>query len=1328
MNYPTSIVFEKKRQSGFALVISLSLMAFVLLLLLSISTLVQVETSVANTSIAKLESEQNAILAVYQALGTLQKEMGPDQRISANADILDDSVALPNDNAIDVKNPYMVGVWDTSGDKDNDTVSDRLNSIWQIEAGAIDYVTRGSDSGGFRRWLISSPQNPVNELNPEFFDLASNDDIRDEDSLESIRLLGEGTLQPDGSGSLSTSDLEDREVWAPLVRIEPEEDFAGGGLGWAVLDEGVKARFNLEPREAPSTASERLAFWDNSGTLGIEAMGESGEFSIFPRSDPSDKLKIGRVTNFENTAQLLNAGVDKDVFASYFHDVSFYSKSVLANVVNGGLKLDLSTLAEERPSEFADKRIYSDEDTGSSVNSEADPHWSAVFDYVTAYKDNARWEASGSTSVLPTARATLSEWQGGSNLVRASIDSPLPSPNTYRLAPSIVQIEMYMSLIALKPHDGDNRFRGGGTFYTDKLHEEGAEDQNDASHLENAIRQIYLCVAPAITLHNPYNVPLKLEDMWLVMRDPPVGLKFYRYNHEDTSEPGESKPLTTDFIAISEMLDVGWAAGEGGDIDQLRLSMKLTNDGTVTSLAPGEALIFSPRFSPGLSVADLTNERGNKHFNLEALPGYDAGVGVYWDQFSYKHGNGGETVQITGAVDNGEGGYTIVERSSNVRFNNPGLAMIKGDRLKIEANLVDGTQNPGNGSDSSTDPGNGIFSVELYSSDPQIGTYGSEGAADASLIGRYAFDYNRDSIKSTSENDREEFIAKSVSLNNESYGSSAQGVVVAEELNYNQLFLTDGTRSEVIVENLDPYTFAVFRVGGKVTKGGDSNRAFHPSAAWAQTNGALLAGHYHIGEESPGYKAFDLSVGGPIDGLGKLSPNIGDNDEGFHFTGSSETFGKSDGTQYEVPVTPLQSLASLQHADIFGGGYLPRVRYAVGNSQAHPLITSSRAIEPAAGNAVEYGFYDHSYLSNYRVWDRFYLSTLSDERSVFNPSGSIFSNVVDDWLNGDKPAMNASLVPYLPEGTIISDVRGELVTGASPQAEAYNKVAAYQMLDGGFNINSTSVEAWKAILSTSNVANNLIQMPAFSETLQFLDAKSTSGVASAFSRFRIPNYAEPVEFTGDDYFSQWQGYRELDEVTVDALAEEIVKQVRYRGPFLSLAEFVNRRLSTSTSSDERSQMGVIDAAIETTIGGSGAINAFVEAESGVTIDQGFLNTNDYSMTKNADAREGSTARNIPGYLTQADILQQIGSKLSARSDTFTIRAYGEARGILNTVTARSTCEVVVQRIPDYVDSSQEAYHDDDLSTSGPVGLSATNERWGRRFEIVQFRWLDQDEI
>lgn len=68
------------------------------------------------------------------------------------------------------------------------------------------------------------------------------------------------------------------------------------------------------------------------------------------------------------------------------------------------------------------------------------------------------------------------------------------------------------------------------------------------------------------------------------------------------------------------------------------------------------------------------------------------------------------------------------------------------------------------------------------------------------------------------------------------------------------------------------------------------------------------------------------------------------------------------------------------------------------------------------------------------------------------------------------------------------------------------------------------------------------------------------------------------------------------------------------------------------------------------------------------------------------------------------------SWLTARSDTFRIRAYGDAvnPAIAGQVEATARCEAIVQRLPDLIDAP-----------TGPLG---------RRFVIVSFRWLVPDDI
>jgi hypothetical protein len=103
------------------------------------------------------------------------------------------------------------------------------------------------------------------------------------------------------------------------------------------------------------------------------------------------------------------------------------------------------------------------------------------------------------------------------------------------------------------------------------------------------------------------------------------------------------------------------------------------------------------------------------------------------------------------------------------------------------------------------------------------------------------------------------------------------------------------------------------------------------------------------------------------------------------------------------------------------------------------------------------------------------------------------------------------------------------------------------------------------------------------------------------------------------------------------------------------------------------------------------------------------------------ASQGHVSTLAPGWLSQADVLAVLGPVLTARSDTFLVRAYGDsANPATSVVEGRAWCEAVVQRVPDYVDAADPP--------EAAAGLRETNRIYGRRFQIVRFRWLSATEV
>ena len=58
---------------------------------------------------------------------------------------------------------------------------------------------------------------------------------------------------------------------------------------------------------------------------------------------------------------------------------------------------------------------------------------------------------------------------------------------------------------------------------------------------------------------------------------------------------------------------------------------------------------------------------------------------------------------------------------------------------------------------------------------------------------------------------------------------------------------------------------------------------------------------------------------------------------------------------------------------------------------------------------------------------------------------------------------NPALAPYVPSGKTADGIVTEL-TPSITNTDSYKKMGAYSLIKGAFNVNSTSVKAWTALL------------------------------------------------------------------------------------------------------------------------------------------------------------------------------------------------------------------------------------------------------------------------
>jgi hypothetical protein len=460
--------------------------------------------------------------------------------------------------------------------------------------------------------------------------------------------------------------------------------------------------------------------------------------------------------------------------------------------------------------------------------------------------------------------------------------------------------------------------------------------------------------------------------------------------------------------------------------------------------------------------------------------------------------------------------------------------------------------------------------------------------------------------------------------------------------------------------------------------------------------------------------------------------------------GYSSKTGPGKAILYDVP-DRLVSLAQLQHADLTGDDISISIANqpanAVGNSYATPFVKRSLTVQPRhdyeiIGSPSRSGtrnarrnYYDLSYLLNTSLWDSYFFSSIAGSGNSRLP-------------------VNPTLVFH----------------GDNNPAKLDNplKPAAALLIDGSFNINSTNKDAWKAFLASGRHFKH--------------KADKSESLDSAFPRSLSQGSGAALPPTGNNDDS-YTGFRRLSDAQIDALAGEIVKQVRLRGPFLSLSHFINRAIGdlaparptpATDRNPELTRAGALQVAIDesglniNSAGNRSAFTAVTGPKDAVTLrekenapradmdggDRSDPLTNadpsipDWAVTSTdnnygsvasiiADreqmkntrfhSEQGYRSTGIPGWLTQADVLQVIGSAISARSDTFRIRTCGEAVDPSGKVIARAFCEAIVQRIPDYVDPINAA-------TDRAAQLNPINTVHGRQFKIASFRWLSQNEI
>ncbi|MGN0861550.1 MAG: hypothetical protein ACI4P3_06630 [Candidatus Spyradosoma sp.] len=1370
---------------GFSLVVSLVMMALMLMVAITLVSFVYVQSKLTESRLKRSQAQLNAISGMRMALGQLQLLSGDDQRVTATADIFGGSgnASLPGGKAVDGKR-FWTGVWATGGlDKTKLRdwsiyspdkkpflgwlVSD-YSSTKEIYTPLENPLNRESASGNMGKTLLGNVQKAF-----EF----------DDENLDLVTLVGAGTLgsERDAADELTLKQREVRVRRVPIMRFSASSNellrAESGSFAYWVGDEGVKAKISIPDGTAEKFVKK--AEWEQLFNVSAQKNGVSlleglSRFDSWWEKDAESATvpagtRLGYVdgaVSFPVYAEALggNAKDVEEAAKKLFHDVSFVSKGVFSDVYNGGLKTDLS-LAFEMPwfkegswtKGFRDVkqfhgsgekndlnllnkfRISANEKwwttqptdglgylyeitTGETSRNESSesgimdylrgPTWDLVRNYYRLYKrtdekegfrnfkahDKNAWIAVGSRpySYLSGQDSNPSQVHG------KDLGGWFGPKFNYSRIVTRNAIGVHGQWASLLP-EFNGKLHNVNPPRLDSVKQSLIVPQS--MRIAPVVRRIAIrfavvmnqdtaaiCFDPVFVMHNPYNVPLEFYGFgayWTKFF--PFKFRLNRLDVDETTGKPRNWPGTDSPTKVYEFKGdlMGGAAG----------AWKLA------------ARVFAA--GSGNNVVNQFGKSSSGYLRME--PGEVKAVFPCVSTFANQQGyilQGGNTVMSLGDFQYEEKSVAAVKLTGIDLTQIPQTESLM---FSIDVGPYDGSYDRSDDRYSEND----IFTFNLFY--PQ----NSEGSSMESWNGVtriWAASGNMDVADISDENLVQVIAARRHLPEDGSWMTNVSGEI------------SRGT--DTGIENVEKNYFAYINI--QDLSSGDS-----PLAGPFATN----ARPWVVDPRSWDANMKERNVGiGWKKTLEKdmlLNPVEFRDKKGFWGDGVSASDGQTNIVLFEIPTAPLVSLGQLQHVECSVLEMEPS--YVVGNSYPHigfkddeldKLLVWPDAGYMKDGAGPRYASVhspqprgDTPFAANASLFDRYFFSGINvgDANTAQCKDMDEFVRKVFSTDPKDNPFPNKRV-------GLIRDFGDRKEADVKKDFYDPEKVSRNLLFDGSFNVNSTSVEAWVAVLS--GLRGKLLQVDG-----KFKEMRNTP-----FARFMAligrsaGGFGGKVADNDGDDGNGWRWYSELSDSNIRKLAEAIVDQVRERGPFMSMGDFVNRRLTT----EETGKAGALQAAID-----ESKINK--DAQSGFN-DGGSASNPDSKRFPNLfPTKTKSKKAGVPGYVTQGDILANVGAGLSARSDTFTIRAYGDVFGLDGTPEARAWCEAVVQRVPEFfapqddqdeeiIDSVKflENYRDhqaDDLPQQHVLDkwerddrLSAVNKLFGRRYKVVAFRWLSQNEL
>jgi hypothetical protein len=1159
---------------GFALVATLSLMILLAILALGLLSLSAVTLRSAGQGFAQAEARANARMALMVAIGELQKQMGPDQRITARADSMANHPEL--EATVPTDSPQALWVGAASSDPEELIGAHQQPVVWLVsglnpQASAADQLGDSPFAGG------------------------------------EVPLFGSGSINLDQTGGLPiTAGL------VPVSDLETGE--ITGSYAYFVDDNGMKAQL------APANHKLVNAEIDDRET-GTVIPG-AYDLGILDGMDGMKELpasEYAKLPSYNSLSLLGNGG--NQIARNKRMGYTTSSLGVLSDVKRGGLKKDLTIAFEKHTTSSVSKfdRTYPDmpsypvfdaifpktsrsewgdyllleESKRGEFAEQGYIHWGMLRDYYNMKRYITRIDGRDTLAPLVLAHGEL----GG----QAPYSIGILPPHEFSLDKHPMGKNMAWDTHRGMPYGDFNvapHFANSTNIH--ELNREYIKHSPLVPVLGQLQFNLWLERTPATNPNNPYvTEALVCCNQLFVSHYNPYNINL-QFNQRGRAFAYRNIPNMT--VSIPG----GQIAGLGKDYGHDAWGWKLHNNAT----PPG----VTPR---GINLSTLSNGTNGREYTVDTTEHLGPGRAMFC---------GFQKTGSTSDADRNDSdiyGTTIRDLVSTRAYK----------EYEIHGPL----------------PSQLEWGVTFESMNCDLP--GMVGQASQVLWG---FWYDREDSE--------------------------------DKLTFSDLHPSTYNDNTMLRHSIRLHT--TMEPGSSIRPLVDTNiRAYYANRRWDEPLGVGIASYRLVGSED------QSGAGEFMSQVPQMSPQADGKGYGYWGAEHEPLHGNDRVILFDVPREDLVSLGQLQHANVGRFSYEPS--YIIGNSYANPRIRNDqwKGILTDTSNSRykidgPYPIYDASYLVNEVLWDGYTFTTIPQEADNYNdseeaePTDELFAGL----LSRELLLPNPRHLPYQPPGSTF-----DLETLQADEAVHYN--AGHILVDGAFNVNSTSVDAWEAFLSGTH------GMP-----VQKIDGNGNIADFEPMEEDRV-RFPRVQSVFGDEMTSDnpdenyWVGFRVLEQEEVRELAEAIVEEIRERGPFLSMAEFVNRKLEDG----DHGHMGALQAALDKTI------NKNVGAD--FTAD-----ATHPKLPPNAKQAAG-----FPGQLLQGDILQALAPCMTVRSDTFTIRAYGESiNPSTGEVAAKAWCEATVQRFPDPIlESDSEPY----LSE-----LAQPGSRFGRQFRMTSFRWLNPDEI